>query len=123
MKYPWASYGRHQNQDCQKRSIESELEAMLKSDAFLDSLRSKIEAELFDLLPGSSNSDCPPILAQAVAHAVKSGGKRVRPALCLMAAEACGGEALGAVAWEPDGGGTGVGRVVDRAGGDDGRGA
>jgi geranylgeranyl diphosphate synthase, type II len=74
------------------RSIESELEFMLKIDAFLNSLRSEIEDELFNLLPNDSNSDCPPVLAQAVAHAVKSGGKRVRPALCLMAAAACGGD-------------------------------
>jgi geranylgeranyl diphosphate synthase, type II len=34
---------------------------------------------------------CPARLAMAMRHSVLGGGKRLRPVLCLMAAEACGG--------------------------------
>ena len=36
---------------------------------------------------------CPARLAMAMRYSVLGGGKRLRPVLCLMAAEACGGEA------------------------------
>ena len=35
----------------------------------------------------------PPALAEAMRYAVLDGGKRVRPALCLLTAEAVGGRA------------------------------
>ena len=35
---------------------------------------------------------CPSRLAAAIRYSVLGGGKRLRPVLCLMAAEACGGE-------------------------------
>ena len=34
---------------------------------------------------------CPPELAEAMRYALLAPGKRLRPAMCLMAAEACGG--------------------------------
>jgi geranylgeranyl diphosphate synthase, type II len=39
--------------------------------------------------PGAA---CPARLAMAMRYSVLSGGKRLRPVLCLMAAEACGGD-------------------------------
>ena len=36
---------------------------------------------------------CPPMLAEAVRHAVFSGGARIRPRLCLAVAGACGDDA------------------------------
>ena len=38
------------------------------------------------------SSACPARLAMAMRYSVLGGGKRLRPVLCLMAAEACGGE-------------------------------
>ncbi len=40
---------------------------------------------------------CPARLAMAMRYSVLGGGKRLRPVLCLMAAEACGGEAEAAM--------------------------
>jgi geranylgeranyl diphosphate synthase type II len=37
------------------------------------------------------NTGCPAQLARAMRYSTLSGGKRLRPILCLMAAEACGG--------------------------------
>ena len=37
-------------------------------------------------------ADCPPRLAEAMRYSVMGGGKRLRPVLCLMAAEACGAD-------------------------------
>ncbi len=36
--------------------------------------------------------DCPPRLAEAMRYSLLGGGKRLRPVLCLLAAEACGGD-------------------------------
>ncbi len=41
--------------------------------------------------PGSK-SECPPRLAEAMRYSLLGGGKRLRPVLCLLAAEACGGD-------------------------------
>ena len=40
---------------------------------------------------------CPPRLAEAMRYSVLGGGKRLRPVLCLMAAEACGGDPAAAM--------------------------
>jgi len=37
-------------------------------------------------------SDCPARLAEAMRYSLLGGGKRLRPVLCLLAAEACGGD-------------------------------
>ena len=50
-----------------------------------------VEAELFACLPVAGTR--PSGLSEAMRHAVVSGGKRLRPILCLAAAEAAGGKA------------------------------
>lgn len=42
-------------------------------------------------------SACAPILGESMAYSVFSGGKRIRPALCMAAAELCGGTAKDAI--------------------------
>ncbi|MEA4870322.1 hypothetical protein SDC9_86719 [bioreactor metagenome] len=42
-------------------------------------------------------SACAPILGESMAYSVFSGGKRIRPALCMAASELCGGTAEDAV--------------------------
>lgn len=53
--------------------------------------RRHIEAALDRFLPVGDES-CPPRLAEAMRYSVQAGGKRLRPVLCLLAAEACGGD-------------------------------
>ena len=55
-----------------------------------------IEAELDRLLPKAD--DCPQVLSQGLRWAVEGGGKRLRPLICLAAAEAVGGRAEDALA-------------------------
>ena len=50
-----------------------------------------VEQPLFSRLPAAETR--PAILAEAMRHAVLSGGKRLRPILCLASAEAAGGTA------------------------------
>lgn len=57
--------------------------------AYLDARRSLVENHLLACLPAADTR--PAILAEAMRHAVLSGGKRLRPILCLAAAEAAGG--------------------------------
>jgi geranylgeranyl diphosphate synthase type II len=55
----------------------------------------RVEKALSGYLPEvSQNPDaaCPARLASAMRYSTLSGGKRLRPILCLMAAEACGGD-------------------------------
>jgi geranylgeranyl diphosphate synthase type II len=59
-----------------------------------------VEEALRRFLPEESadaSSACPARLAAAMRYSVLSGGKRLRPLLCLMAAEACGGDAEAAL--------------------------
>lgn len=51
---------------------------------------SRIERSLERALSFATVGDRPPLLCQAVRHAVFSDGARVRPRLCLAVAEACG---------------------------------
>jgi geranylgeranyl diphosphate synthase type II len=75
-------------------------------EARLAQLRERVEAALAQHLfpaasPGRPESEVPPALKAACEYAVFSGGKRLRPVVCLLAAEACGGqigEALAAAA-------------------------
>jgi geranylgeranyl diphosphate synthase type II len=62
---------------------------MFDIEYFLQNSKAAVEQELFKCLPADEN--CPEILADAMRHAVISGGKRLRPILCLAAAEAAGG--------------------------------
>jgi len=57
---------------------------------YLQARRAEIEAALAAALPGPP--DCPPVLDQAMRYSVTAGGKRLRPILCLAAADAVGGD-------------------------------
>src|SRR5205085_11622968 len=58
--------------------------------AWLDERRREVESALLRVLPpeGSSPAD----LVSAMRYSTLAGGKRLRPVLCLAAAEVCGGE-------------------------------
>lgn len=63
---------------------------------FADAERPRIAGELarsLDSLPAG----CPPPLAEAMRYSLLSEGKRVRPLLTLMAADACGGDIAAAL--------------------------
>jgi geranylgeranyl diphosphate synthase type II len=65
------------------------------SDAWSGAVR-RVDEALRRYLPEEGDdpsSACPPRLAAAMRYSVLGGGKRLRPVLCLLAAEACGGEA------------------------------
>lgn len=62
----------------------------ISAEAFLRRTAAACEPVLAGLL---ANPDVPPDLAAAMRHSVLGGGKRLRPALCLAAAEACGAPA------------------------------
>lgn len=63
--------------------------------AYLEHALHRVDAALDGYLP-EVNSDpgtgCPARLASAIRYSVLGGGKRLRPVLCLMASEACGGD-------------------------------
>ncbi len=63
--------------------------------AYLERTQERVEAALSSYLPeveADPAAACPARLAQAMRHSVLGGGKRLRPVLCVMAAEACGSE-------------------------------
>lgn len=62
---------------------------------YLSARRSLVEGRLAEALPGESIR--PASLWAAMRHAVLAGGKRVRPVLCMAAAEAAGGDAADAL--------------------------
>ena len=53
-------------------------------------LRARVNDHLADYL--SLDSDCPDQLREAMSYSLLAGGKRLRPVLVLLAAEACGGD-------------------------------
>src|SRR5688500_9794468 len=57
---------------------------------YLQARRVEIEAALAAALPAPP--DCPAVVADAMRYSVTAGGKRLRPILCLAAAEAVGGD-------------------------------
>jgi geranylgeranyl diphosphate synthase type II len=59
---------------------------------FLEEGRRRVDEALTRLLPGPADDGCPPRLAEAMRYSLTAGGKRLRPLLCLMAAEACGAD-------------------------------
>jgi geranylgeranyl pyrophosphate synthase len=63
--------------------------------SYLTERKVLVEKELFACLPVAGTR--PAELADAMRHAVVSGGKRLRPILCLAAAEAAGGKAEDAI--------------------------
>ncbi|MGI6390086.1 MAG: polyprenyl synthetase family protein [Kiritimatiellia bacterium] len=60
-------------------------------ETYLADRKRAVEEHLFASLPAAETR--PAILVEAMRHAVLSGGKRLRPILCLAAAEAVGGSA------------------------------
>ncbi len=61
---------------------------------FLRDARCRVDEALDRFLPPDTdlNAPCPPQLAQAMRYSLLAGGKRLRPILALMAAEACGAD-------------------------------
>jgi geranylgeranyl diphosphate synthase type II len=57
---------------------------------YLAGRKALIDATLDDFLPSEENY--PPVIFQAVRYSLLAGGKRLRPILCLAAAEAVGGD-------------------------------
>jgi geranylgeranyl diphosphate synthase, type II len=57
---------------------------------YLHARRDEIDASLAAALPAPP--DCPAVVADAMRYSVTAGGKRLRPILCLAAAEAVGGD-------------------------------
>ena len=58
--------------------------------AYIEMRRAEIDAALAATLP--SVPECPAVLGDAMRYSVTAGGKRLRPILCLAAAEAVGGD-------------------------------
>jgi geranylgeranyl diphosphate synthase type II len=57
---------------------------------YIDDRRAEIERALAVILPPTP--DCPDVLADAMRYSLTAGGKRLRPVLCLTAADAVGGD-------------------------------
>ena len=73
----------------------SEVLADVSLPEYLDRSRRRVDDALAACLPeadASAGAACPLRLAAAMRYSVLGGGKRLRPVLCLMAAEACGGD-------------------------------
>src|SRR4051794_30371048 len=67
----------------------------LSLTSYLRTARERVDAALGAYLPAvdaSEGAACPARLAEAMRYSTLAGGKRLRPVLCLMAAEACGGD-------------------------------
>lgn len=58
--------------------------------AYLEARRAEVEAALGGFLPAAPDS--PPVLDSAMRYSLLAGGKRLRPILCLAAADAVGGD-------------------------------
>jgi geranylgeranyl diphosphate synthase, type II len=74
--------------------------SMLALGEYLERARHQIEEWLDEHLPaprGRAEAVCPARLAQAMRYSVLGGGKRLRPVLCLLATEACGGDSEAAL--------------------------
>jgi geranylgeranyl diphosphate synthase type II len=56
---------------------------------YLAARQKKIERALERYLPDENTK--PPTIHKAIRYSLFAGGKRLRPILCLAAAEACGG--------------------------------
>jgi geranylgeranyl pyrophosphate synthase len=59
--------------------------------SWLESVRPEVDDALTSALSADALPAVPATLREAMAYALLGNGKRVRPALCLLAAEACGG--------------------------------
>jgi geranylgeranyl pyrophosphate synthase len=70
---------------------------MFDLNAYLTERQTAVAQRLLEWLPPADQR--PVVLSQAMRHAVLTGGKRLRPILCLASAEAAGGTAD--AAWHP----------------------
>jgi geranylgeranyl diphosphate synthase type II len=59
--------------------------------AYLSERKALVDGALEDYLPGGQND--PSVIVDAIRYSLLAGGKRIRPILCMAAAEAVGGEA------------------------------
>ncbi len=78
----------------------NESEPAPRLSAFLEEARRRVDEALARFLPevgGGPDPACPPRLAEAMRYSVLGGGKRLRPILALMAAEACGADPVEAL--------------------------
>ena len=65
---------------------------LFRSDlaAYLDARRAEVDEALFTYLPAAPS--CPDVLSDGMRYSLSAGGKRLRPILCLAAADAVGGD-------------------------------
>jgi geranylgeranyl diphosphate synthase, type II len=66
-------------------------ETVALADILRDTRR-RVDEALGRYAPEVGSGDCPPRLAEAMRYSLLGGGKRLRPILCLLAAEACGAD-------------------------------
>jgi geranylgeranyl diphosphate synthase type II len=66
---------------------------------FLRDARRRVEEALDRFVPRADDPEalCPPRLAEAMRYSLLAGGKRLRPILAMMAAEACGADPIEAL--------------------------
>lgn len=74
---------------CRSRNVCNLLSVMSESKTYLAERIAIVDAALERFIPSVETR--PATLHQAMRHSVFAGGKRLRPILCLAAAEACGG--------------------------------
>jgi geranylgeranyl diphosphate synthase type II len=63
---------------------------MFELKAYLKQRVAEVDAALDELLPAADT--VPPVIHEAMRYSIFSGGKRLRPVLCLAACEVCGGD-------------------------------
>ena len=73
---------------CRSRSYLSTSQMELK--IYVEEMRKRVEKDLMKRVPRATAR--PATLHKAMRHSLFAGGKRLRPILCVAAAEACGGE-------------------------------
>ena len=76
--------------------------AQIETDALAEILadaRRVVDDALSRFLPSTDDpfAPCPPRLAEAMRYSLLAGGKRLRPILAMLAAEACGADPAGAI--------------------------
>ncbi len=77
---------------CKSRAVVGESPCIAMDDlrSYLEVRAAEVDAELDRVLPGKRQR--PATVHEAMRYSLFAGGKRLRPVLCLAAAEACGGE-------------------------------
>jgi geranylgeranyl diphosphate synthase type II len=78
-----------------KSQPKPERESGKPLEIYLREAAKDVDAALNDLLPRASVK--PPTIHRAMRYSLFAGGKRMRPVLCLAAAEACGGKRVSAL--------------------------